>query len=65
MDRILVGRQRRGLGIGEGVDADNDLLAALDRLESPRVGFDQLGLEGASLNRFDGPAHRIDRVDFR
>ena len=32
VDRILARGERRGLGIGEGVYADDDLLAALDRL---------------------------------
>ena len=35
-DRAFAGGERRGLGLGEAVDADHDLLAALDRLE-PRA----------------------------
>ena len=63
-DRILAGRQRRGLGIGESVDADDDLLAALDRLEPAGVGFDQLGFQHAGLDRLDRAAHRVDGGDF-
>ena len=35
-DRAVGRGERRGLALGEPVDADHDLLAALDRLE-PRV----------------------------
>jgi hypothetical protein len=63
--RILARGERRGLRIGERVYAEDDLLAALDRLKPPRVGFDELGFERAGLNRFDGTAHGVDRGDFR
>src|ERR1700722_19573973 len=43
VDRILARGERRGLGTGEGVYADDDLLAAHDRLASRRVGFGMLG----------------------
>ena len=64
-DRVLAGRQRRGLGIGERVHADDDLLAALDRLEPAGVGFDELGFKHARLDRLDRAAHRVDSGDFR
>ncbi len=63
-DRILAGGQRRGLGVREGVDADDDLLAALDRLEAARVRLDQLGFHDARLDRRDRAAHRVDRGEF-
>ena len=62
-DRVLARGQRRGLGIGEGVDADDDLLAALDRLEPAGVRFDELRLQRAGLDRLDRAAHRVDRRD--
>ena len=48
------------LGLGEAVDADDDLLAALDRLQPRGVGFHQLLLHVAALDRGDGAAHALD-----
>ena len=57
-------RRRRSSGEGsvssEAVDADHDLLAALDRLEPRGVGFDQLLLHVADLDRGDRAAHLLD-----
>ena len=60
--RIGVGGagERRGFGLDEPVDADHDLLAALDRLDAARVRFDQLLLHVALLDRGDRAAHRLD-----
>ena len=62
-DRALARGQRGRLGIHEGVDADDDLLAALDRLEPAGVRFDQASLEDAGFDRADRAAHRVDRRD--
>ena len=64
-DQIVAGHQRRRIAFRELVDADDDLLAALDRLEPARVGFDELALEIAGLDRRDRAAHRVDRREFR
>ena len=39
-DRAFAGRKRRSLGFDEAVDADDDLLAALDRFQPQRVRLD-------------------------
>ena len=54
------GGQRRGFALEEFVDADDDLLAALDRLEPPRIRFDEPRFHIAALDRSDRAAHRID-----
>ena len=64
-DRVLASRQRRRLGIAESVHADYDLIAALDRLEPTRVGFDELRFQDARLDRLDRAAHGVDSGDFR
>ena len=50
--------------VGEAVDADHHLLAALDRLDPPRVGFDQLPLQFARSRspRPRRPSRRSRRV---
>src|SRR5271165_5588792 len=57
----LTGGQRRWFGIDEGVDADDDLFAALNRLQPAGVGFDQASLEDARLDHPDRAAHCVNR----
>ena len=45
------------------VDADDDLLAALDRFQPRRVGFDQPLLHVAGLDRGDRAAHLVDALE--
>ena len=52
--------QRRRLGLDETIDADHGLLAALDRLDPARIGFDQLLLQIAGFDGGNGAAHRLD-----
>ena len=63
-DRFGGIRQRRRFGLDEAVDADHDLLAALDRFDPARIGFDELLLEIALLDRGDGAAHFFDLGQF-
>ena len=56
-DRAFAGRQRRGLGLGEGVDADHGLLAGLDGGEALEVRFDQALLHVGRLDRGHRAAH--------
>ena len=55
--------QRRRLGFEIFVDADDDLLAALDRFQPRGVGFDQLLLHVAALDRGDRAAHLLDALE--
>jgi hypothetical protein len=48
------GQQRRGLGLGEAVDADDDQIARLDAADPVAVGLDQRGLH--VVHRFDRAA---------
>ena len=64
-DQVVARGERRGVGRGEHVDADDNLLAALDRLEAPGVGFDELALHVALLDRRNRAAHFLDRLKFR
>src|SRR6185295_14677755 len=59
-DRAFAGRKRRDFGLDELVDADDDLLAALDQLQPPRVRLDELRLHVARLDRRDRAAHLVD-----
>ena len=59
-DRAFAGRQRRDFGRRELVDADHDLLAALDRLQPRGVGFHQPLLHVARFDRRDRAAHLVD-----
>ena len=59
-DRIDAAGERRGLGLEIFVDADHDLLAALDRFQPRGVGFDQLLLHVAGLDRGHRAAHLVD-----
>ena len=51
-------RQRRRLGLGIGVDADQHLLALLDRLDAGGVGGDQRLFH--VVDGRDGAAHRLE-----
>ena len=51
MPPSAAGQQRRGLGLGVAVDADDDLLAGLDAADPLAVGVDERGL------------HVVDGVD--
>src|SRR5262249_54085522 len=62
-DRVLAGGERRLLALDEAVDADHGLLAALDRLEPPRVRFDQLLLEIPGVDRGNRAAHPVDALE--
>lgn len=57
---VVAGGQRRGRRLGELVDADHDLLAGLDRRESPGVRLDQTLLHVGRLDGGDGAAHGVD-----
>jgi hypothetical protein len=54
------GRQRRGLALGVGVDADHDLLAAFDGLQAPGARSRPAALHVAGIDRGDGAAHGVD-----
>ncbi len=64
LDQLVAVGKRRVLGLGEAVDADHDLLAALDRLEPLGVGFHELRLHVAALDRGNGAAHALDQRQF-
>ena len=55
--------ERRGLGLEIFVDADHDLLAALDRFQPRGVRFDELLLHVAGLDRGDRAAHLVDALE--
>ena len=57
--------QRRRLGLGVDVDADDLQVAAFDPRATLRVRRDELALHVAGLDRGHGPAHRLDPVDLR
>ena len=59
-DRLDAAGQRRRLGFQVFVDADHDLVAALDRLQPRGVGFDELLFHVAGLDRRDRAAHLLD-----
>ena len=63
-DLIVARGERRRLAAGEFVDADDDLLAGLDRLEARGIGFDQLALHVADLDRRGGAAEVFDLLEF-
>ena len=63
-DRFDAAGQRRGLAFEIFVDADHDLVAALDRLEPRRVGIDQRPLHVAGFDRGDRAAHLLDALQF-
>ena len=65
VDQTVPRRQRRGISVGERIDADDDLLGLLDRLEPRGVALNQLLLEIAALDRLHRAAHRVDRRQFR
>ena len=58
-----VGRRRGGLVVGEAVDADDDLVAAVDGPLDPVRRFLDLALLEASLDRRERAAHRLDLVE--
>ena len=62
-DRVFAGGQRRRLGFDEAVDADDDLLVALDCLEPRGVALDELALHVAHLDRGDGAAELLDVIE--
>ena len=62
-DRLDTAGERRGLGLQIFVDADDDLLAALDRFQPRGVRFDQLLLHVARLDRGDRAAHVVDALE--
>ncbi len=62
-DRLDAAGERRGLALEILVDADHDLLAALDRFQPRGVGFDQLLLHVAALDRLDRAAHLLDALE--
>src|SRR5262249_23301958 len=59
-DRVGGAGERRRLALDEAIDADDGLLAALDRLDAPRVRFHQLLLHVALLDRGYRATHRLD-----
>ena len=56
-------RDRRLVFLDEVVDADDDLVAHLDRLLEPIRGLGDLPLRETLLDRFDHPAHAVDVVE--
>ena len=62
-DRLDAAGERRGLAFEIFVDADHDLIAALDRFEPRGVGIDQLPLHVAALDRGDRAAHLLDALE--
>ena len=62
-DRLDAAGERRGLALEIFVDADDDLLAALDRFQPRGVRFDQLLLHVAALDRLDRAAHLLDALE--
>ena len=63
-DRVDAAGERRGLGFQITVDAHHHLLAALDRFQPRGVGFDQLLLHVARLDRGHRAAHGVDARQF-
>ena len=57
-DAAVAGGERRGLGLGEAVDADDHGLAGLDAGEAGGVGGDERALH--VVDGGDGAAHRVD-----
>jgi hypothetical protein len=62
-DRLVAGGKRRGLRLNEAIDADDGLLAALDRLQPLGVGIDEPLLHVARLDRLHRAAHLFDLVE--
>ena len=57
---VLAGGERRGCGLGVGVDAHHLLLAAGDGADADGGTLDQAALHVAGLDRDQGPAHLVD-----
>ena len=61
-DRVDAAGQRRRLGFGEFVDADDDHVAGLDLRKPAGVALDEAALH--VVDRRDGAAHFLDRCEF-
>ena len=59
-DRLGGVGERRRLGLDEAVDADDGLLAALDRLDPARIRFDELLFQVTGFHGGHGAAHLLD-----